>query len=329
MNRPNETIRVGVVGVGTMGQHHVRIISRLPGVILAGFFDPDLARSREIFERHSCRCFEALEDLLDNVDVLTVAAPTTLHEQIGAECLKRGIHLLMEKPLAHTVEGAARLVELAREARVTLMVGHVERYNPAVAKMIELLRRIPENVVSIDARRLMPFDGSRCMDVDIVHDLLIHDVDLALEIADSQITRVYASGRPVFSKQTDEAHTLIDFENGATAVFWTSKCSPRKVRSITVTTPCRYLMADTLSRTLTVYTADQLPVMDSGVCLMGDVHREEIPVPEEEPLGNEIQDFVRAIRDKTPPLVDGERALRALKALDLVSRSISSGMPAS
>jgi predicted dehydrogenase len=233
----------------------------------------------------------------------------------------------MEKPLAPSVDGATRLVELSREAGVVLMAGHVERYNPAVVKMMDLLRSRPEEIISIDARRLMPFDGSRCMDVDVIHDLLIHDIDLAIEIADSEITQVTAAGRPVLSQQTDVAHTRIDFQNRATAVFWTAKCSPRKVRSITVTTPCRYLVADTLSHSLTVCTAEHLSARESGTCLMGDVRCEKIPVADEEPLCNEIQDFVHAVREGTTPVVDGERALRALKALDLVSRSIRSCRP--
>lgn len=323
MKTTNNNLRVGVIGVGTMGQHHVRILSQSSDVTLAGFYDSDPGRSDEICERHGCRCFGSVEETLDNVDALTVAAPTTLHSRIGEQCLKRGIHVLMEKPLTHSVESAARLLELSRESGAILMVGHVERYNPAVGSMFDLLRSVPEEIISIDARRLMPFDGTRCMDVDVLYDLLIHDIDLALEIAGSDIAHVSAWGRPVFSQQNDVAHTRIEFVNKAAAVFWTAKCSPRKVRTITVTTPTRYLVADTLTKSLTVYTAEQLPAGDLEVCLMGEISREEIAVPDEEPLVREIDDFIHAIRNQRQPLVDGERALNAMKALDLVARSIS------
>lgn len=306
-----------------MGQHHVRILSQTAGVKFSGLYDPDPERAEELCRRHGCTSFETLEEILDNVDALTVAAPTTLHAYIGAQCLERGIHLLMEKPLAHDVESAGRLLSLSRDSGALLMVGHVERYNPAIGKLMEIVRSVPEGIISIDARRLAPFDGSRCLDVDVLYDLLIHDIDLALEIADSDIERVSATGRPVFSAQNDVAHTTIEFKSGAVAVFWTAKCSPRKVRSITVTTPSRYLVADTLSRSLTVYTAEQVPTQGLEVCLMGDVRCEQIAVPDEEPLRRELDDFIRAIREGSSPIVDGERALKAMKALDLVAQAIA------
>lgn len=229
MKNADRNLRVGVVGVGTMGQHHVRIISQTSDVNLAGFHDPDPVRSAEICDRHGCECFDTLDELLNQSDAVIVAAPTSTHYEIGEKCLGRGIHVLMEKPLAHDVEAAARLVDLSRKAGLVLMVGHVERYNPAVDKLIEVLRREPEEIISIDARRLAPFDGSRCIDVDVLYDLLIHDIDLAQEIAGSSVLNVSAVGRPVFSQKTDVAHTRIEFGNGVAGIFWTGKCSPMKI----------------------------------------------------------------------------------------------------
>jgi len=306
-----------------MGRHHVRIISQTPGVTLAGLHDTDAARAREFCSTYGCRSFETLDELLDGADAVTVAAPTSLHVEIGERCLDRKRHLLMEKPLAHSVDGAARLVEQARDAGVILSVGHVERYNPAVNKLMELLGKEGEEIISIDARRLTPFDGSRCLDVDVLYDLLIHDIDLALEIADSPIARVSATGRPVFSSQADFTHARIDFENLATAVFWAGKCSPGKVRSLTVCTNRRYFEADTLSNTLTVHTATELPALEDGICFMGDIRVEKIPLPDQEPLRAELEDFFSAIREDRRPLVDGERALKDLRALDLVARSLA------
>ena len=323
--KTNKTnLQIGVVGVGTMGQHHVRILSQTPDVSLAGIYDPDFSRAEAIGGRYGCRSFRSLMELLERTDAVAIAAPTSLHWDIGETCLKRGIHTLMEKPLAHSLAYAEKLVDLASDVGVVLMVGHVERYNPAIGKMMEILHSKPEEIVSIDARRLSPFDGTRCLDVDVLHDLLIHDIDLALEIANSSIIEVSATGRPVFSQRLDMAHTRIQFANQTVAVFWTAKCSPRKVRIITVTTPSRYFEADTLSRSLTVYTAEDLPAMDSGVCVMGNIIREEIPVGDEEPLRLEIKDFVRAVLEGSPPTVDGERGLQALRVLELVARSIES-----
>ncbi|MFH1115436.1 MAG: Gfo/Idh/MocA family oxidoreductase [Pseudomonadota bacterium] len=323
MKTDGPDLRIGVVGVGTMGQHHVRILSRLPGVKLTGLFDPNAERAEEISRRHDCPRVGSLEELLDDVDALTVAAPTTLHAHIGQLALERGIHVLMEKPLAHDVENAARLLAVSRESGAVLMVGHVERYNPAIVKLMEMVRAVSEEIISVDARRLMPFDGSRCLDVDVLYDLLIHDIDLALEIVDSDMERVWASGRPVFSSQYDVAHTAVEFRNRSVATFWTAKCTPTKVRLITVATAGRYLTADTLSRSLTQYTAEKVPGSCVGACAMGECRREEIDVPNEEPLQKEIDDFVESIREGRSPIVDGERGLKAMKALDLVAQSIA------
>lgn len=295
----------------------------MQGVSLSGFYDPDTERSQAICRKHACGCFGSLDELLDRADAVTVAAPTSTHLEIGEQCLKRGIHVLMEKPLAADLEGARRLVELAAEARLVLMVGHVERYNPAVGRLMELLGQESEPILSIDARRLSPFDGSRCIDVDVLHDLLIHDIDLALEIARSPVETVSAVGRQVFSHQTDVAHTRITFTGGTTAVFWTGKCSPRKVRTMVITTPRRYLEVDTLTRTLMVCRADQLPELGNGACFMAGIRDEAVPVPDDEPLRCEMEDFVHAVKDGRKPLVHAERALEAMKVLDLVGRSIA------
>jgi virulence factor len=300
-------------------------MSGMPGVNLVGFYDPDTERSEAICRTHGCRCFAGLEEILDQADAVTVAAPTSTHLEIGERCLERGVHVLMEKPLAHDVEGAARLTARALEADLVLMVGHVERYNPAVRRLMELLNQAPEPILSIDARRLSPFDGSRCIDVDVLHDLLIHDIDLALEIAQTPVQAVSAVGRPVFSHQTDVAHTRISFSSGTTAVFWTGKCSPRKVRTMVVTTSRRYLEVDTLARTLMVCSADQLPEMGNGACFMTGIRDEAVAVPDEEPLRCEMEDFVRAVKQGHKPIVHAERALAAMKVLDLVRRSIAAG----
>jgi virulence factor len=313
---------IGVVGVGAMGQHHVRIISQTPGVTLSGLYDLDPKRAAEICSRHGCVAYDALDDLLDKSDAVCVAAPTSTHLEIGLTCLRRGLSVLMEKPLADTAAAAAKLVDEATARGLTLMVGHIERYNPAVAKMMDVLGEPREEIISISASRLMPFDGTRCMDVDVLHDLMIHDIDLAIEIAGSPIAQVHAIGRPVFSQQTDVAHTVLEFENGIIATIWTGKCSARKVRTTAVTTRTRHLIADTLSRSLTVYTAEELPVAAAGVCLMGNIRMETISVADEEPLRRELEDFFQAIRGGTPPLVDGPRGLAALEALELVSRAL-------
>jgi virulence factor len=317
-----KTIAVGVIGVGSMGQHHARVFSQLPGADFVGVYDVDPERARDVCRRFGGTVFGRLEEFLNEIQAVTVAAPTTLHWEIGRQCIERGIHVLMEKPLAHNLELSERLVDLARDRGTTLMVGHIERYNPAVAALLDMLVSEPEPILSIDARRLSPFDGSRCLDVDVLHDLLIHDVDLALEVADSEIVDVSAVGKSVYSSQADMSHVRAIFASGTVASFTTAKCCPRKMRSFCVSTPSRFFEADTLTRTLTVFKARELPDLASGACYMGDVRCEVVRQPDVEPLQRELEDFVRAIQEGNPPIVDGRRGLRALTALHLIANSL-------
>ncbi|MFH0823386.1 MAG: Gfo/Idh/MocA family oxidoreductase [Pseudomonadota bacterium] len=317
-------LRVGVVGAGSMGRHHVRILAGNRAVTFSGLYDPDPDRGVFFCRTYGCSAFDSLDALLERSDAVSVAAPTSEHLSIGLRCVEKRVHVMMEKPLADSGPNARRLVEAARERGIVLMVGHVERYNPAVRALMDMLDE-NEEVVSIDCRRLAPFDGSRCLDVDVLYDLLIHDVDLALEIADSPIVRVSAAGRPIFSHQIDVAHARIEFLNGTVAVFRTSKCSPKKVRSFTVSTPCRYLEADTLADRLTVSSADSVPSIDKGACFMAGMRTEEITVPKVEPLKAELDDFIDVVQRGGNPLVNGERALRGLEALESIKQSILEG----
>jgi predicted dehydrogenase len=263
----------------------------------------------------------SLEELAERSDGVIVAAPTSEHRRIGEYCLSRGLHVLMEKPLSHDVESARRLVDLAQEADRVLMVGHVERYNPAVQALFAAIGPDPD-VISLAAQRLAPFDGSRCLDVDVLYDLLIHDIDLALEAAHSPPERVSAWARPVFSHRNDVAHARIDFADGCSATFWTDKCSPRKVRTFTVTTANSHLQADTLANTLVRHAAEKLPEMEGGVCFMQDLRREELEVASAEPLQAEFDDFLSAITERGEPIVSGPRALKAMEVLELIRLAV-------
>ena len=322
MNAKAENLRIGVIGVGSMGRHHIRIVSQTQGVESAGLFDSDEERAKHFCTEYGCTAYEKLDDLLKAADAVIIAAPTTLHAEIGMKCFSQGVHVLMEKPLAHNVKEASQLVDTAKEHNAILMVGHVERFNPAVQKLFEVFQTETEEIVSIDAQRLMPFDGSRCMDVDVLSDLLIHDVDLALEIADSNVRKVSAAGRAIFSTQIDTAHTRIEFENGAYAVFWTGKCSAKKARNITVATRSRCYEADTLTPSLTVYSADQIPENENGICFMTDLKSARIELPDQEPLRAELEEFIDAVRARRSPLIDGKRGLRGMQVLELVRSSI-------
>jgi predicted dehydrogenase len=320
----SDKIRIGVIGVGSMGRNHARVLSQNENCDFIGIYDVDEARAAQICEAYGCQGFGNLDSILNSIDAVVVAAPTFLHGDLGTECLNRGKHTLMEKPLAASVVEAESLVKLAEAKGVILMVGHIERYNPAISLMISNIKKNKEPVISFEARRLNPFDGTRCLDVDVLYDLLIHDVDLALEIADSEILNIISFGKEVYSNLVDDAHTLLRFKNGITAVFWTSKCSPRKIREIAVTTKTRFYQADSITRTLTIHTSRDVNPLSDGVCQMGDIEVEEILQAQKEPLRAEIDDFLRSIETNSSPTANGRRALNSLVVLEQISKNLVS-----
>jgi predicted dehydrogenase len=306
-----------------MGRHHIRILASLAAERFQGFFDANPRRSAEISQEFHAFGHPSLESLLDRVEAVVIAAPTSDHYELGMWCLDRGVHVMMEKPLAHGLEQAEALVAKAEQMGVILMAGHVERYNPAIRKLMELLavERLP--AVSAEARRLAPFDGSRCMDVDVLYDLLIHDVDLILEIFGSSPEWVCASGRPVFSSILDVVHAQAAFPGGGTAVLWAGKCSPLKARTLTAATPRLCVEADTLANTLKVWEAGELPDPGTGLCFMGAIECRDLPVPPEEPLRCELEDFLDAIGNGRTPIVSGRRALESLRVLDMIACAVN------
>jgi virulence factor len=322
MQNQTSKLRIGVIGAGSMGRHHVRVLSELEGITFTGFFDPDTERANELCSRHRCAAYPSPEDLLKKSEAICIAAPTSLHFEIGMKCLKRGIHVLMEKPLAESVDKARKLVAEAEKRNLVLSVGHIERFNPATIKFFEIYNAGDEPAVSIEARRLSPFDGSRCMDVDVLHDLMIHDIDIVLEAANSEPKRIFAVGHPIFSDRTDVAHAIIDFEKGCSASLWTAKCSPKKLRRTRIITRNSLFELDTLNKTLSVHRAATIPIGSGDACMMTDISVEQIDCAGEEPLRNEIIDFIEAVCAIRTPVVDGHRALRSLKILAGVEKSI-------
>ncbi len=304
-----------------MGRHHARIAATSDFTQLTGIYDRDGARAAEIARPHGGRVFGSLEELMENSEAVVIAAPTQTHLEIGRTCLQRGLHILMEKPLAHSVEGARELVELADAKGLTLMVGHVERFNPATIKLMEVVAGLPEPIVSIHVRRLSPFDGGRCVDVDVFYDLMIHDVDLVLELAAAAPVSIHCFARTVLSDKYDVAHALMRFENGIMASIWTGKCSPTKTREIIVTTATSQYTADTLNGCLTRHTCET--TQDAcGVCFMGKAECDTVPLGAGEPLRIELEEFVHAVTNGRKPLVDGQRGLNALLTLDRIKAAV-------
>jgi UDP-N-acetylglucosamine 3-dehydrogenase len=293
--------RVGVVGVGVMGSNHARVISELPGVELAGIVDIDRHQARNVSRSLGCRAFENLDALLEcGVDAATIAAPTHLHHDLAITCIRRGIHVLIEKPIASTAEEGRSVIAAARRAGVSLMVGHVERFNPAVQAIKETL--VGEEILSIAITRVGPFPP-RMSNVGVVIDLAVHDIDLIRWFTDSEIIEMQPQLSSAVAEREDIALLQFRTASGVLAHINTNWLTPFKARTAHVATRKKYVMGDLLTRQVTEcfgFKAD------------GSYSMRHLPVGYAEPLRAELQAFIEAIRCGTAPAVSGEEGVASL-----------------
>jgi len=292
--------RVGVVGVGSLGQHHARVYAALESVRLAGVFDIDAARADEVAARYGCRAYPSLAALIAETDALSVAVPTVDHHRVAAQALDGGRHVLVEKPISTTLEEADELIALARRRGVTLQAGHIERFNPA----LDLLRRLVVQPRFVEVHRLGSF-SARSLDIDVVLDLMIHDLDIVLSLDGSEPVQVDAVGVPVLTPRVDIANARLRFASGLIANLTASRVSYEKVRKFRVFAPRTYVSLDFAARAGQVY---RLKEKDG----QPDIEIEKVDAPEEEPLRRQLEAFVRAARGEAPVVVSGEDGRRAL-----------------
>lgn len=305
--KAQQKIRVGVVGVGHVGQHHARIYRDLPGVELAGIADSDPAKLQEIRQLLDVPAFQDYRELFGCVDGISVAVPTHLHAPIARDCLERGIDVLVEKPLAETLKEAEELTDLAvRQGRI-LQVGHVERFNGAV----RALNRIVKAPGFIECHRLSPFP-QRGTDVDVVLDLMIHDIDIILSLVKSPVTQVNAVGVPVLTDRVDIANARLQFASGCVANVTASRVSVERVRKIRIFQQDTYISLDYASQEIALYRRLP-PDPASHPPRLPQIVREEVFVEKEEPLRLELTSFLSAVRNRSRPEVSGEEAVEALR----------------
>jgi UDP-N-acetylglucosamine 3-dehydrogenase len=296
------TLRVGVVGVGVMGSNHARVFAGLPGVELIGVADPDRKQAEFVARTLGCSAVSDIEQLLElGIDALTIAAPTHLHHAMALACIERGVHILVEKPIASSVEQGNDLIAAARQANVTLMVGHVERFNPAVEAIKEAIRN--EDILSIAITRVGPFPP-RMSNVGIVIDLAVHDIDLIRWFTDSDIVEVQPQLSSAIAEREDIALLQFRTASGVLAHINTNWLTPFKARSVTVATRGKYVMGDLLTRQVTECFGFQPD---------GSYSMRHLSVGHAEPLRSELLAFVRAVRTGTAPAVTGEEAVASLE----------------
>lgn len=307
MNKPT---KVAVVGVGQFGRHHARVYRDLPEAELAGVFDINEQKAAAVASEYNCRKFSSLEELFGEVEAVSLAVPTGLHSEIGVKLLEGGIDLLVEKPLARTMPEADALIAAAEKQRRILQVGHLERFNPAV----QAVREILSTPLFFEVHRLSVFT-ERSLDVDVVLDLMIHDLDIVLSLVDSEPEEIRAVGISVLSPKIDIANVRLSFQNGCVANFTASRVSPEKIRKMRWFQPREYVSLDYARQDAAVTTVD----ISSGRPVLS--HRRLEP-PRAEPLQLQLADFLRNVRQRTAPAVGGKEGRRALQLAHQILQQI-------
>jgi len=304
-------VRVGVIGVGYLGRFHAEIYARMPGVELVGVTDIDPAAAEKSASRCGCPWFASADALLARVEAVSVAVPTTEHLSVARHCLEKGVHLLLEKPIAVTEAEGHEIVSLAERTRATLQIGHLERFNAGV---MALSQRIVAPRF-IEAQRMGEF-VERSTDVDVISDLMIHDIDIVLALVKSEIKDIAAVGTPVLTPHVDIANARIEFENGTVANVVASRVSDRKMRRLRIFEANRYESLDFIAQRLeTAYTRPDIGQARPRIV------RETMQVTPVKPLDAELADFIDCVRSGKPPLVGGRVGLAALRvALEVKSR---------
>lgn len=322
MSRPlavaaSDRLRVGVVGVGYLGRFHARIYASMPDVELVGVADVNDDAAREVAEQCGCAAYTDAGELLDKVEAVSIVVPTSQHLEVARPFLERGVHMLMEKPLAPTYEKSLAIVEFAERAGVVFQVGHLERFNAGVMALAERCRH-PR---FIEVHRLGTFAG-RATDVDVVTDLMIHDIDIVMSLVKSPIRDIAASGTPVITDHVDIATARIEFENGAVANVTASRVSNKKLRRIRVFGERHYYGLDYIDQKLEIARA--VPDENGG---WPRIVTEVLDIKPRPPLDTELEYFVNAVRSGTPPLVGGRVGLEALRVALMVKEKIPACAP--
>ena len=299
-----------MIGVGEHGRNHARILAELPEAELAGVYDTNRERATAVASELGCPAFEGLEQALGSVQAASVVIPTSDHAKVARQAFDAGVDVLLEKPISRTLDEASELVERAeRESRI-LQVGHLERFNPGVLAA----RKITRNPMFFEVHRLGVF-GSRSLDVDVVFDLMIHDLDLVLWLVETPVRDVRAVGLAVLSDKVDIANARVEFENGAVANFTASRVSTEKVRKFRYFQPSEYISVDFARRDALVIRVDRSKANP-------EIGFQKLETRPDDPLRAEIQHFLDCVKTRRPPLVGGREGRAALVLAERVMNCI-------
>ncbi len=312
-----DTLRVGVIGVGVMGERHCRVYSSLRRVQVVGIADLDASRGHAVAAQYETRHFEDHRQLLDKVDAVSIATTTPAHFDLAMEALEHGVHVLVEKPITETLKQGEQLVDEAERRNLVLQVGHIERFNPAFIELKNVTDGM--RLIAINVRRLSPFDLSNT-DVDVIRDLMIHDLDLVADLVGTQLEGINAWGRSINTGAIDHAVANLSFRDGPIATLFASRITEQKVRMIEVIAEGAYIEADLLGKSVLVHRRTFPQYLDNH---QATKYRQEsviehIYVPMAEPLMLELHHFVESVVEGKPNIVPGKDGLYALQLAQAV-----------
>jgi predicted dehydrogenase len=304
------SIRVGVIGTGYLGRLHARVLSEMPEANVVGFVDLDDSVAVEVTNTLRLRRFDSLANLARDIDCAVVATPTVTHFAVARQLIEAGCDVMVEKPVTAEVDEGRRLIELAEKRNRVLQVGHVERYNPAIAAVAPLLH----DIRYLEAERLGVFVG-RSLDIDVLLDLMIHDLNLVLSLLNSNVVEVRAVGVPVLTEKVDITNVRLELENGAVANLTASRVSQERVRKVRFFSSEAYISVDTKEQEVKGFRLGNRAIEPMNV-----------EVQKKEPLRAELESFLQCVRDRTRPLVDGHDGVAAVALAKDVAAAIEESM---
>jgi predicted dehydrogenase len=326
-------IKTGVVGVGHLGQHHARILKSLPNSELAGIYDKKTERACEIGAKLEVRVCETYQDLLDRVDAVAIAASTTWHYELAKKALQNGRHVFIEKPVTAELWQAEELVGIAKENNLRLQVGHIERFNPVILEIVDQI----DSPLFIESNRIAPFNA-RGSDVPVVHDLMIHDIDLILSFIHSDVKDIRASGVSIFTKDIDIANARLEFQNGAIANVTASRVSLKQERIVRLFQKDAYMVIDFKDKKVRITKKSAKIAQLMLQIMMGKTDfdpKDLVDITEVDASGRtkdaltcELESFVHAVEAGINPIVDGAAGLRALQIATRIMQDIKASLAA-
>lgn len=308
-------MKIAVIGAGSMGKNHLKTYKGMQGVELVGVYDIFEESAKAAAETFGIKAFSSMEEVAKNVDAVSVVTTSVTHADVGEFFLNKGIHCLIEKPLATTEEECQRLIAAAQKNNVILLVGHIERFNPAVMQLGKILSN-SECIKSLTAQRMSAASG-RITDVDVAMDLMIHDIEVIMSLVKSNVVNVEAVS---VGKGKDYISALVEFENGVTANLTASRITQARVRTLTVTTDTNYIDMDFINQSINVHAQGRMPYVNQeeipewmNYGLKGSV--EQLFIPTNQPLEAEIRHFLNCIEGKEQPKTGGQSSLEALRVI--------------